>query len=261
LIESSFSSFNRIIDPLPADACYVSAPLHHVSHRACYFFANARALNSFLQLVFQITDFVGQVCPRFLAGFRCEQNANGRAGKQVEQFVADVDRHDGCSFPLRSLVHIADSVVRSLDFGVLVFHNRKNIRRKILFLNPFVVFQCGILTAFTLCNDRVITSSGNDRFDIDPPAMKCGGNAAAILRRSSKLPNFGLELRSKLGSLLRTLIEESAEVRVFDVFGSCLETVLAIPAGLDQVVETLNEFFTINSHELPPNLIFAIALP
>jgi hypothetical protein len=74
----------------------------------------------------------------------------------------------------RSLIQIADSVVRSLDFGVLVFHNGKNIWRKVLFQNPFVIFQRCVLTAFTLCNNRIIAFASNDRLDVDPSAMKGG---------------------------------------------------------------------------------------
>jgi hypothetical protein len=66
------------------------------------------------------------------------------------------------------------------------------------------------------------------------------------------LPDFRLEFRTELGTLKRTTVEEFSELRIFHVFGCRQKPVFTIAARFDQVIETLNEFLTIDSHDYPP---------
>src|SRR5215831_11621450 len=124
----------------------------------------------------------------------------------------------------------------------MVFDDRKNVRRQVLFQDALVVFNCRIFTAFTFGNDRSITSTSHNGFDVHPPAMKRSGDAARRCRTPTELPDFRPEFRCKLRSLYRAPAEQRLEVRVLDVLRGRLKPVLAVPADLYQIIQTLYEF-------------------
>jgi hypothetical protein len=141
--------------------------------------------------------------------------------------------------------------VDAFYFRVLVLHDGKHVWRKILLQYPFVIIERRILAALTLSNDRVGAAAGNNRLDVDPSAVECGRNAAAVFRCPAELPNFGLKFRTELRPLKRTLVEELPELWIFHVFGRQQKAVFTIAARFDQVIKTLNEFLAIDSHDYP----------
>src|SRR5207247_9246960 len=127
----------------------------------------------------------------------------------------------------------------------------QTVRRAVLLEHPLRVFQRCILASLTLGDDGVVAAECDDRLDVDPSAVECGRHASILFRCSAELPDLRLEFRRELRPLQRALIEEPAELPMFHMFGCRQKSVFTIAARLDQVLETLNEFLTINSHYYP----------
>src|SRR5262245_18608964 len=93
----------------------------------------------------------------------------------------------------------------SFDFSELVFRDRKNVRRQVLFQNALVILDRRIFTTFAFRNNCGVTSSSHDRLDVHPAAMKRSRNSAGLCRTATELPHFRLEFGRKLRSLYRAL--------------------------------------------------------
>lgn len=137
---------------------------------------------------------------------------------------------------LGRLLCIANGVKRPFYLRKLMFHDGKNIGWKISFQYFLIVFECRSFPSFTLRQNPVIAAASYNRFDIDPSSMKHSRSAAALRRRSAQLPNFAFKFRSKLSSLYGRFPEKYFEIRIFHGVGRGLESILAVTAGLNQIV-------------------------
>ena len=78
--------------------------------------------------------------------------------------------------------------------------------------------------------------------------MQCTGHAAGIFRITAQGTYGGFQFSGGGGAVGRTLGKQGFEFWVLDVFSALLETLLAVDAGLDQVVQYGDRFFIDVSH-------------
>src|SRR5262245_59252161 len=118
-----------------------------------------------------------------------------------------------------------------------MFHDRKDIWWKIALQHSLIIFDRRILSAFAFRYNHVIAAASHNGFDVHPSAMKRCRNATRGCWTSAKLPYFRLEFRSELSALYGVFAKQLPQVGVLHVGGCGLESILAVAAGLDQIVQ------------------------
>src|SRR5438067_9742307 len=132
------------------------------------------------------------------------------------------------------------------NFAVLLADHRADIGRQILLQRLLIGPLGGILTAFTLIKDGMLVHPGDRGADIDPEAVQLPGHGAAVLGIAAQFPDFLLQLRGAEPAALGLLLEKRLQRRVLDRVGAGAEPLLAVLAGLDQVVNGADDIVAIH---------------
>src|SRR5436190_4300142 len=133
-----------------------------------------------------------------------------------------------------------------LNFAVLLADHRADIGRQILLQRLLIGPLGGVLAAFALVEDGMLVHPGDRRADIDPEAMQLPGRRAAVLRIAAQLADFLLQLPGAEPAALGLLLEKCLELRVLDRVHASAKALLAVLAGLDQVVKGADDIVAVH---------------
>ena len=136
--------------------------------------------------------------------------------------------------PVANRSHV---VVRAADFHGLLLNERLRRRRKVLLERVLIHALGDVLAALGFGDDRMVVMARQDGLEIEPAPMQRTAHAPALVGITAEATHLGLELSRHTAALARIFEELGFDRRALQSFCCRLETLLAVLARFDQVVE------------------------
>ena len=97
----------------------------------------------------------------------------------------------------------------------------------------------------------MVVHPGDRRADVDPKPVQLTGHRAAALGIATQLTDFLLQLAAADPATFGLLLEEHLQLRVLDRVGAGAKALLAVLAGLDQIVKGADDIVAVHRPNPP----------